>query len=181
MTFLPDIATRKYAAATSPHPEHASACTTSPSGIRSAVRDAARGGRALLSRFIDAIVGFIVGDSGVETGWPCLRCSAVTHATRDFIANQGGVDGWRFRLEHGGGVVGAIAAKFNVDPASIVVHPEGEACIRARIGDCDVCLCAVDLDPISDGCPFNPSHFVSSKRAKPRTTPRREVMTTTTR
>jgi len=170
MISLTDSATRKYVAATSPRRlEPAYPSSISPSGIRSAVRDAARGGRAFLSRFIGAIVEYIVGDSSVEIGWPCLRCSAVTHATRDFIANGGGVDGWRFRLEHGGGVVGAIAARFDVDPASIVIHPEGEACIRARIGDCDVCICAVDLDPISDGCPVNPSHFVSSKRPKPKT------------
>jgi hypothetical protein len=126
---------------------------------------------ALLRGFLIAVKDFFVGDSGIETGWPCLWCSPVTSAVRDFIANQGDAEGWRLRVEHGGGIVGAIAARFKIDPQSIVLHGEGEHCPRARIADCSICLDVVDLDPITDSCSVDVRHIVATKRPKPRLHP----------
>jgi hypothetical protein len=127
--------------------------------------------RTWLVSFLSAVKDFIVGDSGVDTGWPCLRCSSVSHHVRDFIANGGGVDGWRIKIMHGGGLVGVIAERFGIDPDSIVIHSERAICPRLREGECDICLSTVLLDPISDGCPVNTSHFVSSKRLRLQSAP----------
>lgn len=172
MTSFADYNPHKPAAAISPSspkpadsPHFGNSCPTPkadaarPSGVISRVR-----------RFFAAVIDFIAGDSGVEAGWPCLRCSSVSHAVRDFIAKW-----WdseeicMLRLEHGGGIAGAIAARLGIDQRSIVIHDDGEDCPRARIGQCLECLVDVELDAISDGCPVSAQHFVANKRAKPRT------------
>jgi hypothetical protein len=86
------------AAAASPPTSGVANRTTSPSGSRSAVRDAAPGGRVL--SFFRAVVEFIGGDSGIDFGDACLRCSSSEPDVRAFIINARSIDGLRFRVEH---------------------------------------------------------------------------------
>lgn len=166
MTSFADYTTRKSAhqptATTMPQSSPANTSPSSPG------RFVQRLGALLrwVRRFALAVIAFVLDGSGEEiVGDACLRCSSSAPDVRAFILNAQAIDGPRWRIEHR---KEPRKPALPSQPGAIVIHADGEDCPRVRIAECDVDLVTVELDAITDGCPHNPAHFVSSKRPKPR-------------